>query len=51
MGRGVKGVDVVPGAGVGEGGDVGDFVGEEGGFGNVLAVEEVGEEAGSGVVR
>ena len=47
MGRGVVGVDVVPGAGVGELRDVGDFVGEEGRFGDVLAVKEgVGEVLG-----
>ena len=47
VGRGIAGVDVVPGAGVGELRDVGNFVGKEGGFRDVLAVEEgVGEVLG-----
>ena len=45
----VERVDVVPGRGVGEAGDVADAVGEEGGGCGVLGVEERGEEGVRGV--
>ncbi len=50
VGWGVASVDVVPRAGVGELRDVSDFVGEESGFRNVLAVEEAVGKLVGGVI-